>query len=102
MRIGGVRVDRHNHRFLLHPFLLVAMEHKLRDVPLSSWFVGANPARNFGKGLPNDAMHFVGGFDMHLVLSRRKDGFESLYQFCARDGFDSKRADKLDRSRIYA
>src|SRR5207248_9549771 len=100
MRIGSVRVDRHNHRLLLHSFLLVTTEHELSDVPLSSWFVGANPARNLRKRLLDDPMHFVGGFDMHLVLSRRKDGFEFLYKFRARDGFDSKRADKLDGSGV--
>src|SRR4029453_19311561 len=102
MRIGGVRVHCHDHRLLLHSFLAVTTEHELRDVPLSGWFVGANPARNLRERLLNDTMHFVGSFRMHLVLSRGKHGFESLYQFCARDGFDSKRADELDRSGIYA
>src|SRR5205814_8475341 len=100
MRIGGVRVHRHDHRLLLHSFLAVATEHELRNVPLSSWFVGANSARNLCKRLLNDAMHFVRCFHMHLVLSRRKNGLESLYQFRARDWFDSKRADELDRSGI--
>jgi hypothetical protein len=102
MRIGSVRVHRHNHRLLLHPFLAVATEHELRDVPLSGWFVGVSSARYLGKRLLNDAMHFIGGFHMHLVLRWGKHGFESLYQFRARDWFDSERADKLDRSGIHA
>src|SRR6266487_4500667 len=69
-----------------------------RDVPLSCWFVSANSARNLGKGLLNDAMHFVGGFHMHLVLCWGKHSFESLYEFRTRDGFDSERANELDCS----
>src|SRR5436190_5884566 len=102
MWVSAVRVHRHDHWLLFHSFFAVATEHELRDVPLSGWFVSANPARNLGKRLLNDAMHFVGRFHMHLVLFRREHGLESLHQFRARDGFDSKRADKLDRSRIYA
>src|SRR5881409_3835916 len=100
MRIGGVRVHRHDHWLLLHPFLAVATEHELRNVPLSGWFLGANTPCDFPKRLLNDAMHFIRGFHMHLVLSRRKNGFEALDQFRACDWFDSKRADKLDCSGI--
>ena len=102
MRIGGIGVHRDNHWLLLHSFLAVATEHELRDVPLSGWFVGAHPARNLRKRILNDAMHFVGSVHMHLVLSRRKHGFESLHQFRARDGFDAERADELNRSGIHS
>ena len=102
MRIGGVGVHRHDHRLLLHSFLFVATEHELRDVPLRRWFVGANPARNLGKRILNDAMHFVGSFYMHLMLSRRKHGFESLHQFRAGDRFNPERANELDRSGIHS
>jgi hypothetical protein len=79
VRIGSVRIDCDNHRLLFHSFFAVATEHELRDVPLSGWFVGTNPACNLGKSLLNDAMHFIGSFDMHLVLRRRKYGLESLH-----------------------
>src|SRR6266513_3650552 len=101
MRIRGVRIHCHDHRLLLHSFFAVATEHELRDVPLSGWFVSANTARNLGKRLLNDAMHFVGSFHMHLVLSRGEHGFEFLYQFRACDWFDSERPDKFDRSGVY-
>jgi hypothetical protein len=78
------------------------MQHELRDVPLSGWFIGANPARNLRERLLNDAMHFIGSFHVHFVLLRREHGFESLYEFRAADGFDTERADELDRSGIHA
>ena len=101
MRIGRVRVHRHDHRLLLHPFVFVAGEHELRDVPLRRWFVGTNASRDLGKRILNDAMHFVGSLDMHLVLSRRKHGLESLHQFRACFGCNSERPNELDRSRIH-
>ena len=51
--------------------------------------------------LLNDAMHLIRRFHVHFVLLRREHGFESLYQFGARDGFDSERADELDCSGIH-
>src|SRR5262249_36643699 len=85
---------------LLHSFIAVATEHELLDVPLSGRFVGAYPAPNLPKRFLNDAMHFVGSVHLHLVLSRRKNGFESLHQFRASDRFDTKRADELNGSGI--
>src|SRR6476469_4873641 len=100
MRIGRVGVDRHDHRLLLHPFLFVATEHELRDIPLRRWFVGANAARNLGKSILNDAMHFVGSFYVHLMLSSRKHGLELLHQFRAAYRVNTERATEIDRSRI--
>ena len=57
---------------------------------------------NLRKRLLNDAMHLIRRFHVHFVLLRRKHGFESLHQFRARNRFDSKRADELDRSSIHA
>src|SRR4030095_9533283 len=54
MRIGCVRVHRDNHRLLLHPFFLLSTKHELAAVPFSSWFVGANPARNLSERLLYD------------------------------------------------
>src|SRR5438105_13309540 len=102
MRVSAVRIHCHDHRLLLHSFFAVATEHELRDIPLSGWFVSPNTARNLGKRLLNDAMHFVGSVHMHLVLSRGEHGLEFLYQFRACDRFDSERTYELDGSGVYA
>lgn len=47
-------------------------------------------------------MRFIGSLDMHLMLIRRKDLSEFLHELRTRDRFDSKRADELERSSIYA
>src|SRR5438094_9971667 len=91
MWVSAVRVHRHDHWLLFHSFFAVATEHELRDVPLSGWFVSANPALNLDKRLLNDAMHFVGRFHMHLVLSRGEHGFEFLYQFRACDCYKNSK-----------
>ena len=101
MRIGRVRVGSYDHRLLLHPFVFVAAEHELRDIPFRRWFVGTNAARDLGKCILNDAMHFVRGLYLHLMLSWRKHGLELLHQFRAGHRFNPERPNELDRSRIH-
>ena len=101
MRIGRVRVHRHDHWLLLHPFLFVTSEHELRDVPFRRWFVGPNASSDFGKSILNNAMHLVRSFHLHLVLLRRKHRLEPLHQYRAGNGFNFEGTNEFDCPRIH-
>jgi len=89
------------HHVAAHSFFMPTADDELLNIVFSGGFVRANAAGDLTKSVKEDAMHFIGSFEVRLQLFGRPDCFKLLDKLGAGHKFDTERADQFDRARVH-